>query len=402
MLSAILNRGCLTAVLSFGLASLASAQSAPTERKVAAPTRLDWAFAVQGFGADTDKLPASFDSTKQRYQLFVPKQYKHGQASPLVLFISAGDQPAGWGAWKTVCSKEDVFFASPFAAGNNVAPGQRTRIVLDVLDDIRRAYRIDPNQTYLSGFSGGARMACAIGFALPECVAGVVPICGTNPIAGPTYLRHRLQDRGSVAFITGEKDFNRKENEAYMAPWFKELGIRTKLWVVPKLAHGIPSGDILGEAYAWLKDDLKRRRADAKAHPDLVVAPDDAAAGPAMAKLLVAAALGELKQPERTWRGIALLQGAARRGGKAEPGQRARRLLEEALSDKQMLPRIAEQGADDERLALSAQAHAFERFGQTAKAIDAWSILAKNYEGTPAGRAAQEEIRRLSGDKKKK
>src|SRR5260370_400649 len=253
-------------------AQVAAAQPSPTERKVVAPTRLDWAFAVQGFGPGADKLPAGFDSTKQRYQLFVPKQYKPGRASPLVLFISAGDQPAGWEAWKTICDKEGVFFASPFAAGNGVASGPRTRIVLDVLDDIRRAYRIDPEQTYLSGFSGGARMACAIGFALPEYIGGVVPLCGTNPISGPTYLRHRLQDRVSVAVVTGEKDFNRKENEEYMAPWFKELGIRSKLWGVPKLGHGIPSGDALPEAYAWLRAALARRLADARTHADRAVA----------------------------------------------------------------------------------------------------------------------------------
>jgi hypothetical protein len=184
-----------------------------------------------------------------------------------------------------------------------------------------------------------------------------------------------------------------------MAPWFKELGIRTKLWVVPKLAHGIPSGAVLTEAYAWLKDDLKRRRADAKAHPDLVLAPDDAAAGAETAKHLVAAGQADLKQAERTWRGIALLQGAAKRGGNAEPGKTARRLLEEALGDKDLVPRIAEQGADDERLALSAQARALERFGQAGKAIEAWTILAKNYQGTPTGQSAEAEIRRLKGEK---
>jgi predicted esterase len=383
------------AVVCFACASAALAQPALGERKVAAPTRLDWAFAVQGFGPGADKLPAGFDSTKQRYQLFVPKQYKPGQASPLVLFISAGDQPAGWDAWKTLCDKEGVFFASPFAAGNKVEPAPRTRIVLDVLDDIRRAYRIDPDQTYLSGFSGGARMACAIGFALPEYIGGVAPLCGTNPISGPTYLRHRLQDRVSVAFVTGEKDFNRKENEEYMAPWLKELEIRSKLWTVPKLGHAIPAGKVLEEAYAWLKDDLPRRRADAKAHPDLAVAPDDAPAGAELAKRLVAAGQAELKKPETTWRGIALLQGAAQRGGNTEPGKTARQILKDVLNDEAALTRIAEQGARDEQLALSSQARALERFGQSAKAIDAWSILAKNQAGTAAGRDAEEQIRRL-------
>ena len=250
-----------------------------TERKVALPTRLDWAFAVQGFGPGSDKLPPGYDSTKQRYQLFVPRQYKAGVAWPLVLFISAGDQPAGWEVWQKLCDQEGVFFCAPFAAGNSVATGQRTRIILDALDDVRRAFRIDPDQTYLTGFSGGARMSCAIAFGLPEYFGGVVPLCGTNPVAGPTYLRHRLEDRLSVAFVTGEKDFNRKENEEYMGPWLKELGIRSKLWVVPKLGHAVPSADVLREAYAWLKEDLPRRRADAKAHPELVIGPEEAPTG---------------------------------------------------------------------------------------------------------------------------
>jgi hypothetical protein len=373
-----------------------SAQSPIAERKVSAPTRLDWAFVVQGFGKTAAKLPDGYDSTRQRYQLYVPKQYKPGPAWPLVLFISAGDQPAGWEAWRKVCEKEGVFFCAPVAAGNAVAPGQRTRIVLDVLDDVRRTYRIDADQTYLSGFSGGARMACAIGFALPEYFGGIAPVCGTNPVAGPTYLRHRLQDRLSVAFITGETDFNRKENEEYMAPWFKDLDIREKLWVVPKMGHAMPSGDVMAQAYAWLKEDLPRRRADAKAHPELAVRPDEAPTGADLGRRLLTAGQAELKHPEHTWRGITLLQGAALRGAGTEPGKKARQVLEEVLKDEALLPRIAEQGARDEQRSLSAQARALERFGQDSKAIEAWRLLAKNYPDTPVARDAEEHIRRLS------
>ncbi len=227
-----------------------------------------------------------------------------------------------------------------------------------------------------------------------------MPLCGTNPIAGPDYLRHRIADRLSVAFITGSGDFNRKENEAYMAPWLKELGIRTRLWVVPKMGHAVPPPDVLREAYAWLKEDFSRRRADRKAHPELAIGPEDAPAGEASAQRLLAAGKAELKNPERTWRGIAMLQGAAKRGGNTEPGQLARRELKEALANETVLTRVAEQGAKDEQRALSAQARALERFGQTNRAIEAWSLLAKHYAGTPIGRDAEAHVRRLRAEKK--
>jgi hypothetical protein len=144
---------------------------------------------------------------------------------------------------------------------------------------------------------------------------------------------------------------------------------------------------------------MPRRQADAKAHPELAVGPDEAPTGGDLAKRLLAAGQTELKEAERTWRGIALLQGAALRGAGSEPGKKARQLLKDVLDDETVLPRIGEQGAKDEQLALSAQARALERFGLTSKAIEAWALLAKNYPDTVVGRDAQEQIRRLGSEK---
>ena len=371
------------------------AQPSLAERKVAGPTRLDWEFAVQGFKAAERKLPAGYDSTKQRYQLYVPKGARKDKAAALVLFISPGDGPQGWKNWQRVCEQQGVFFASPLGAGNSTPAGQRSRIILDVLDDIRRLYPIDPDQTYLTGFSGGGRMACAIGFALPEYFGGVIPVCGTNPISGPSYLRHRAEDRLSVAFVTGEKDMNRKENEEYMVPWFQDLGIRSKLWVVPKMGHAIPSGDVMAEVFAWVAEDLQRRREDAKARPKLVVTASDTPSATEQAGRFVEAAVADFKQPARTWRGVALLQGVTQRWGKTKAGKEARGLLKEVLNDNKLVERISEQGADDEVKSVSAQAKALERFGQNAQAIEAWGILAKNYEGAPIATKAAENIKRL-------
>jgi hypothetical protein len=383
------------------LAPLSAFGQEPKEMKVAAATRLDWEFAASGFGAKAATLPKGYDSTKQRYQLFVPKTYNAKQGWPLVVFISPGDQPAGWSAWKKVCEKEGVLFCSPFAAGNNVPAGQRTRIVLDMLDDVRRQYRIDPDQTYISGFSGGGRMACAIGFALPEWFGGVAPVCGTNPITGPAFLRHRIEDRLSVAFITGATDFNRKENEVYMFPWFEELKIRSKLWVAPKVGHNIPGGDVFVEVYDWLKADLKRRQEDRKSRPVLAMTAGDTPTGAQQAARHVEAAEAELKIPERTWRGVTLLQGVTARWPKTESSAKARQVLKGLLDDEKLVGRIAEQGAADEIRSVSAQARAFERFGKLPQAIQAWEIIVRNHGDTAAGRKAVEEIKRLKKDSSK-
>ena len=99
------------------------------------------------------------------------------------------------------------------------------------------------------------------GFALPELFGGIVPLCGTNPLNGPAYQRQLIEDRLSVAFVTGEKDDNRKENEEYMAPWSQEAGIRSKLFLMLNAGHTVPQPPMISDIHVWLAEDLERRRA---------------------------------------------------------------------------------------------------------------------------------------------
>lgn len=386
---------CLAVLLPAATAVALPPTGFQAELGVSNRTRLDWQFAAAGFGRDAARLTAGYESRNQRYQLYVPKAYHSEKAWPLVVFISPGDDPLGWRYWQKPCEEANLLFCAAYGAGNNCPAGQRIRIVLDMLDDVRRHYRIDPDQTYLCGFSGGGRVACTIAYALPEYFGGVVPVCGTNPLNGLAYLRHRVHDRLSVAFVTGATDFNRKENEEYMAPLFKELGIRSRLWVAPNMGHAIPGPKVLAEVSAWLADDLPRRRAAAKAHPGLVAAPESVPSPSDQAARLVEAAEAELKKPAATWRGVALLQGTVTRWGDTPAGEKARKLLEDIQKDPHKVDLLVEQGGAEERQMLAAQGKAFERLGDHRKALQAWELLAKQHADTPEGREAGREAKRL-------
>jgi len=363
--------------------------------RVVAATRLDWQFACAAFGADQANLPRDYDSTTQHYQLYVPAKYTKEKAWPMIVFISPGDDPAGWKNWQKVCEDNGYFFCAAYGAGNNCPAGRRTRITLDAFDDVRRHYHIDPDQTYLSGFSGGGRMACTIGWALPEYFGGIVPICGTNPISDHSYLYHRIRDRLSVAFITGENDFNRRENEIFMFPWFQELKVRSKLWVVPKMGHGIPDNKTLGEVVTWLADDLKRRQQDAADNPLLNVKHDEAPASKEIAKRLLEAGQVELKNPDHTWRGVVLLQGAKIRGNESESAKKAVKLLADMQRDEKTPKLVADQGGAEDLLWISAQAKALQGFGDTVNALKAWQQLVQDHPDTKEAKQAADEIERL-------
>lgn len=329
------------ALLCFAASSLAGPPVGYNAKvSVGAPTRIDWTFVVSNQSQPNppaDYLGKGYDSTKQQYELFVPPNYDPKQKYPVILFISPGDGAGGWKNWEPVCKKNNVIFASPYGAGNNVPSPKRVRIVLDVLDDIRRNYSTDPDRTYVSGFSGGGRIACGIAFALPEYVGGAVPVCAAGDLREERWLQHRLADRLSVAMVTGENDFNRAECERMRGPLLTAIGVRNKVWTVPKLGHGIPDGGPLGEAYTWLEQDLVRRQALAKKFPSTRIAGDAAPTRDQWAKLM----LDEGKQKigaKDLYPGLMVLQGCMIRWNGTPPSVEARKILEKYDNDKSWEP----------------------------------------------------------------
>jgi dienelactone hydrolase len=365
------------------------------EVAVAGPTRLDWQFVAAGFGPNAAHVPASYESPSQRYQLFVPAGYSRDRAWPLVVFLAPGDDPLGWRFWQKPCDDAGALFCAAYGAGSNVPPGQRVRVVLDMLDDVRRHYRVDPDQTYLTGFSGGGRLACAIAFALPEYFGGVAPVCGTSPLPDLAYLRHRARDRLSVALVTGADDPNRREDEDYLRPLCRVAGVRCRLWVEPKVGHAMPGPEVLAEVYRWLAADLKRRQEDRRAYPGLAVGLAEAPTPEQYGKGLVETAEADLRRPARTWEAVALLQGVVARWGRTEAGNRAGQLLGDIRADRDRAARAAEQKGAEERPLLIAEAEAQERLDDPAAALQAWKTLLKHHPKTPDGEKAAAAVRRL-------
>jgi predicted esterase len=228
---------------------------------VLAPTRLDWQFVVKPneFEPSSPRLPSGYKSTNQIYQLFVPADYDASRQWPLVLCVSPGDGPCGWPNFEPICRSRGVIFASPMNTGNEQPFALRARIVLDVLDDVRRRLSIDPDRVYLSGMSGGGRVASRVAFALPEACAGLLPICGSYSLRDEPWVRLRVAERQSVVFLEGETDFLRAETEREYLPIMNAYNVRAKLVVYPG-GHTIPPENVLRDAFLWVEAGLEQRR----------------------------------------------------------------------------------------------------------------------------------------------
>lgn len=408
-----MSRSCRIVAITLALvpAVLAAAPLAPgyhAKVTVSAPTRLDWTFAVSNRSLATAPdgwLPEGYDSKAQTYELFVPPRRDAKKALPVVLYISPGGAPGGaWKSFEPACKALGMIYAAPFGAGNDCPPKQRVRIVLDVLDDIRKNYPTDPDRTYLTGFSGGGRMACVVGFALPELVGGVMPLCAGGELRDEPWLRHRAIDRLSVALVTGTGDFNKGEVERLRGPLLKEIGVRTKVWTQPGLGHGVPDSKTLLNALRWLDEGAAKRAALAKTHPATRTGGSAAPDRAAHAKSLLEEGKKRITTPATLYSGLMLLKGVLERYPDLDAGADAKKALlafQEKGDASWEKDDIAEQ-----RKFLIAMARSLDAYcsgdlppqyaGQKAtwakQAAELWQQVLMDGPDTPAGAEAKRRI----------
>jgi len=337
--------------------------------RVAAPTRLDWVFALsnQSPARPPAEWTTGYSSSDQTYRLLVPVKLPDkpttpaaGKLLPLVLFISPGDNPGGFAAFAATAARYGVLVASPRRAGNRCPFPRRVHIVLDVLDDLRRRFPIDPDRTYLAGFSGGGRVACTIGFALPELFGGIISFCAAGDLRTEPWLRHRVQDRLSVALVTGETDFNRGEVERFRGPLLSEVGVRTKVWVVPGAGHAVPAGPVQ-KLFEWLEADRPRRKKQATAWPASRITADAAPNRQSQATALLAEANKRLASPRTLYSGLMQLKGIrVRWTGLPEARAAQRTLLEYDSRDERPWEK---QDIAQQRRFLVARARGIDAYG---------------------------------------
>ncbi len=400
------------------LASSTLASAAPPQPgysakvTVSAPTRLDWTFVASNRSlADppADMLGKDFDSKKQTYELFVPARKDAKKPAPAILFISANDEPAGWKAFETLCKDKGFVFIGVRGAGNNVPPPKRVRIVLDCLDDVRRQIPLDPDRTYVSGISGGGRIACAVAFALPEHFGGIIPLCAGGDLREEQWLRFRVADRLSAALITGETDFNRGEVERWKGPMWKELGIRTKVWTQPKMGHTIPPAATLTEAVAWLDEAADNRAALAKKAPASRAAADSELSRADAAQAILKEGQDLLDVQATRYRGLMLVKGASDRWPDTDAGKAARKLLESYEAKKEK-PWEAEDIAEL-RKQFTAEARALgdyalngipagspyekQRPDMAKRAVDLWSALIADAPNSDLAKEGKKKVAEL-------
>ncbi len=184
---------------------------------------------------------------EQTYALYLPSNYDPKKRWPIVYGFDAGARGA---VPVKLFSKAAERWGFILAASNNSRNGPMEPInaAMEAMwKDTHDRFAIDDSRVYATGFSGGARVACRVGFSRPENVAGVIGCSGGLPQGGRSIEKVIFPFFG----IAGTADFNRPELEALDERLERE-GMPHRL-VIFKGGHTWPPEDACAEALEWMQ-----------------------------------------------------------------------------------------------------------------------------------------------------
>ncbi|HEX8183488.1 MAG TPA: tetratricopeptide repeat protein [Blastocatellia bacterium] len=197
-------------------------------------------------GSIIEKVACRSDQ-KLSYALFLPSNYTPAKKWPILYGFdpgARGHMPVE--RFKTAAEK----YGYIIAGSNNSRNGAMDLTVAAIkamLDDTHARFSIDDKRIYATGFSGGARVACSLGYMLPGAVAGVIA-CGGG---FPSNISPSRATPFALFGTAGKEDFNLPEMKQ-LDKTLDELAVPNRLEVFEG-GHEWATADLCTEALGWME-----------------------------------------------------------------------------------------------------------------------------------------------------
>jgi predicted esterase len=201
--------------------------------------------------------------------------YDPRRPAALLVWISATNEGAVPEALHAALDRYNVIAIAPANIGNNRSVGDRIQLVLDGIATVSRRYHIDPQRVYISGFSGGGRVAAMMALCMPDVFAGAVPIVGldswenipSGTVGGqvwaaahskpPPAMLRLLKDR-RIAPVTGAADANYRKIIATARALSRD-GVNVRIFEYAEMGHEMATPERFAEAFSWVDGPAQER-----------------------------------------------------------------------------------------------------------------------------------------------
>jgi pimeloyl-ACP methyl ester carboxylesterase len=156
----------------------------------------------------------SIDLAKEHYSIYVPDHpHSPSGAYSLLVFIPPWPRAEVPRQWIPALNRYNTILVTAANSGNEAPTiDRREPLALLALHNIMAQYTVDPQQVYIGGFSGGARVALRLALGYPDVFHGALLNAGSDPIGTldvplpPADLFRRFQESTRLVYLTGERD----------------------------------------------------------------------------------------------------------------------------------------------------------------------------------------------------
>jgi pimeloyl-ACP methyl ester carboxylesterase len=154
----------------------------------------------------------TIDLRDERFIVRVPTQRPPNGFGVLV-FIPPWNDGRSMEKWGSVLDRFGLIFVSPLRSGNDQSTlGRREPLAILAAYNVAKLYPVDPERVFVTGFSGGSRVAMRVALAYPDLFRGALLNAGSDAIGDrelplpPRGLFDRFRRESSLAYATGALD----------------------------------------------------------------------------------------------------------------------------------------------------------------------------------------------------
>ena len=186
------------------------------------------------------------------FELRLPEN-SYDRPPGVLVYISPKPGAAVPSSWQSVLDAHNLTWVAPRDAGNEVHVARRVGMALLAPTVAAAASGHEPERRYLSGFSGGGRVASMMMPTYPAAFSGALFICGANPLMVHVEAVTRALAEVPMVFLTGTEDFNLQDTQLSFST-FKSTGLNAvTLSIIRDLGHALPDAEDLNHALTQLQ-----------------------------------------------------------------------------------------------------------------------------------------------------
>jgi predicted esterase len=172
------------------------------------------------------------------WQIVVPETYDPLRPPGLLVYISPSDHGSLPRQWRELPQLHNVIWVAADDSGNRRQVARRIAYALFAVGLVSRRYTIDSSRIYLSGFTGGARVAGLVAAAYPQIFRGNIYIGGAEIWDREPALEvlERMQ-KNRYVFAVGTED-SRRNRVLKVAAQYADAGFENiEKMIIPRSGH---------------------------------------------------------------------------------------------------------------------------------------------------------------------